>query len=313
MSQNKSRSPQVRWLWIAIGVIIAAVTVALSTAPSALATVHPPIATTQQPATAPPVTTAAPVAAAPGLPGPSPQAIALQVQSAIQAASPGTTVGIDVVDTQTGAVLADLNADQQFYTASVVKVLIALDAMQSQGWQPDSGTTAQLQQMLATSDDDIADSLWDADGGDAIVTRMANLVGMPGTQAPEDSSEWGETLTTPQDVVTLYQWLTTQAPPSASNLILTALRGTTQISADGTDQYFGIPDGLNGDDWAVKQGWMSLDSSTTLDTTGLVGLGPLQPLRYAVVVLTSQPADISWSAAGAALTDGVAQLRPLIP
>ncbi|MEU6581798.1 D-alanyl-D-alanine carboxypeptidase [Nocardia sp. NPDC046763] len=56
-----------------------------------------------------------------GRPAGSPAALAEQMQSAIQDASPGTEVGIEVVDATTGAVIADLNADQQFYTASVVK------------------------------------------------------------------------------------------------------------------------------------------------------------------------------------------------
>lgn len=231
------------------------------------------------------------------------------MQAAIQAASPGTQVGIDVVDTTTGATVADLNSGQQFYTASVVKLLIAMDDLNSQGWQADPATTAQLEQMLSASDDSIADTLWDADGGQAIVTRMASLIGLTGTSAPGDPDQWGETLTTAQDVVAIYHYLTTTVPQPARNVIMAGLQGAQQTAADGTNQYFGIPDGLTGADWAIKQGWMSLDDSTTLDTTGLVGAGPGQPLRYAVVVLSSQPAGISWTAGGNALTAGVRVLQ----
>ncbi|MFB7717023.1 hypothetical protein [Nocardia sp. NPDC056100] len=311
MARKISRSPRTRWVWLALGCLVAVIAVALSV-PSAVAAARDTGAPGQHP-----VTTTQPVetpvqVAPPTTPQQTPAMIAQQMQTAIQAASPGSTVGIDVVDIGSGAVLADLNADQQFYTASVVKLLIALDELKSQNWQADSDTAAELTQMLATSDDDIADTLWDADGGGDIVTRMADLIGLPGTQAPEDNAQWGETLTTPQDVVKLLDYLNDTVPLPARTLILSAMRGATQISADGTDQYFGIPDGLTGDAWAVKQGWMSLDDSTTLDTTGLVAATPGGPLRYAVVVLTTQPADMSWSAAGAALTAGVTLLRTVI-
>ncbi|ATL70015.1 hypothetical protein CRH09_31360 [Nocardia terpenica] len=235
--------------------------------------------------------------------------LAQQMVSAIDAASPGTRVGIDVVDTNTGAVLASVDADQQFYTASVVKLLIGIDAFEGQGWQPDSLTTDQVQRMLSASDDDIADELWDVNGGNAIVDRMIARIGLTGTQPPDDPSQWGETLTTAQDVVAVYRYLTTSVPQPARDLIVNALVDVTPVAADGTDQYFGIPDALPTAGWAVKPGWMSLDSSTTLDTTGLVGANAAAPLHYAVVVLSAQPAGVDWGTGGAALTAGVAVLR----
>ncbi|WP_330179342.1 hypothetical protein OHB26_23070 [Nocardia sp. NBC_01503] len=86
------------------------------------------------------------------------------------------------------------------------------------------------------------------------------------SQLPAESRN--ETRTTPQDVVQVLEYLNRTVPLPARTLVLGASRATTQISADGTDQYFGIPDALTGDTWAVKQGWMFLDTSTTLDTTG---------------------------------------------
>ncbi|MFI5777565.1 serine hydrolase [Nocardia sp. NPDC051570] len=261
----------------------------------------------------------APVAA-PGIPdwgpilkpaapqGLSPIALAQQMRAAIENVSPGTNPGIEVVDTATGTELASLNADSQFYTASVVKLLIAIDAADGQGGDPDPATAGQIRQMLSASDDSVADVLWDADGGDAIIDRMTALIGLPGTQPPDDPDQWGETRTTPRDIVTIYHYLTTAAPQPERDLVLGALGSINEVAADGTDQYFGIPAALPGTDWAVKPGWMSLDSSTTLNTTGLVG-STAEPLRYAVVILTSQPAGISWTTGGAALTAGVGVLR----
>ncbi|MGW4352975.1 hypothetical protein ACWELJ_12905 [Nocardia sp. NPDC004582] len=301
MSSIQARTRGARW-WIAAGGLVAAVTVSALGAPVAVATSHDQAGPGQAPqATAP----APPLAAHPI----SVTAIAQQMQTAIQTASPGTTVGIDVVDTTTGAAIASLNADQQFYTASVVKLLIALDALENQGAQSDPDTTAEVTRMLSTSDDDIADQLWDAGGNTAIIDRMVAAIGLTATSAPEDAAQWGETLTTPRDVVAIFHYITATAPAAARDPILGALRDTARTAADGTDQFFGIPDALTGTTWAVKQGWMDLNSSTTLDTTGLVGAAPDQPYRYAVVVLSTQPAGTSWPVAGAALTAGVTLLH----
>lgn len=271
-------------------------------APAAFATSHDQAGPGQAPQATAPAAVAAPHPI-------SVTAIAQQMQTAVQAASPGTTVGIDVVDTTTGTAIASLNADQQFYTASVVKLLIALDTLGSQGAQPDPDTATRVTQMLSASDDDIADQLWEAGGDNAIIDRMVAAIGLTATTAPEDTAQWGETLTTPRDVVAIFHYITTAAPAATRDLILGALRDTARTAADGTDQFFGIPDALTGKSWAVKQGWMDLNSSTTLDTTGLVGTSPDQPYRYAVVVLSTQPVGTSWPVAGAALTAGVTLLH----
>jgi hypothetical protein len=193
-----------------------------------------------------------------------------------------------------------------------VKLLIALDVLGSEGWQPDPGTTAQVQRMLSASDDDIADALWESHGGSAIITRTSGLIGLNGTRPPGDPTQWGETLTTARDVVSMYRYLTTAVPDPARTVILGALHSVSRIAADGTDQYFGIPAALPGTNWAVKPGWMSLDTSTVMDSTGLVGRDPIRPLRYIVAVLTSQPADVSWTTGGSAVTAGVSVLRNVI-
>ncbi|PSR68365.1 hypothetical protein C8258_11175 [Nocardia sp. MDA0666] len=192
---------------------------------------------------------------------------------------------------------------------AVVKLLIALDELKSLNWQPDSDTAALLSPMLSASDDDIADALWDTDGGPGIVSRVAADIGLGATQPPHDPAQWGETLTTAADVVRINHYIGAEIPQPARDLILTALHQASATAADGTDQYFGIPDALTGTDWAIKQGWMTLDDSTTLNTTGLVSTDPDRPGRYVVVVLTTQPAGTAWTTGGAAVTAAVTALR----
>lgn len=233
---------------------------------------------------------------------------AAAVQHAMQAVLPNAQVGFEVFDRQTDTVLIAQNAGQQFASMSVVKLLITLDALASDNWvTPDNATQQEIHQMLADSDDEIADRLWTADGGSAIVTRMVGLLGLTGTRPPDDPSEWGDTKITPQDMVTVYRYITDQLPSPDRDLVLGALAGAPQIAADGFNQYFGIPDGMPHTTWAIKQGWGTSGSQAVMNSTGLVGTN----LRYVVVVLASASAD-SYSTVPAVVTAGAGALAGLV-
>ncbi|MRH89487.1 hypothetical protein GFY24_18885 [Nocardia sp. SYP-A9097] len=234
----------------------------------------------------------------------APNALAQRMQAAVQSVAARAETGIEVVDTETGALVAAVNDDKKFYTASVVKLLIALDVLGDGAGQQDS---AAVQRMLSASDDAVASRLWGAAGGSDILTRMSDRIGLAATTVSSRAGQWGETLTTARDVMSIYRYLLDDAPAPARSLILDALGHADEIAADGVDQYFGIPDAMRGCEWAVKQGWMWFGSSLTLNTTGLVGPN----LRYAVVLLSSQPA-VSISSGGAALTAGVGALREAV-
>ncbi|HET9118028.1 MAG TPA: hypothetical protein VFN75_08150, partial [Pseudonocardiaceae bacterium] len=168
-----------------------------------------------------------------------------RLKQATQAVLPSAQVGYEVFDRVDNINLTSGDADQQFAAMSVVKLLIALDVLSRNDWvSPDSGTQQQVHQMLANSDDQIANMLWTAGGGSAIVTRMAGLLRLEGTRPPQDPGEWGDTLITAQDMVTVYRYITDQLSKPDQDLILGALADTPKTAADGFDQYFGIPDGM---------------------------------------------------------------------
>src|SRR6476661_8802213 len=163
---------------------------------------------------------------------------ATTAQQAMHAVLPDAQDGFEVFDLKTGAVLTSHNAGQQFAAMSVVKLLIALDALDRNNWETLNGATQQeIHQMLADSDDEIANRLWTAGGGPAIVTRMVGQLGLTGTQPPDDPGEWGDTLITPQDMVTVYRYITEQVPGADRNLLLGALADAPRIAADGFNQY----------------------------------------------------------------------------
>ncbi len=226
----------------------------------------------------------------------------------MQAVLPNAQNGFEVFDLQTGAVLTSHNAGQQFAAMSVVKLLIALDVLAQNNWAtPDGATQQEMQQMLADSDDEIANRFWTAGSGPAIVTRMVGKLGLTGTQPPEDPGEWGDTLITPQDMVTVYRYITEQLPGADRDLLLGALAGAPNFAADGFNQYFGIPEGMPHTNWAIKQGWGTSGSQAVMGSTGLVG----PDLRYVVVVLASAPAG-SYSTVPAVVTAGAGALAGLV-
>lgn len=251
---------------------------------------------------------------------------------------PGTTASYMVFDRTTGKTTLGYKVHSRFRSASVVKILIALDYLESRK----AGTAVPrrdrdlLQRMLRSSDDDAASAFWDRGGKAAIINRMVRRVGLTDTGPPPASRPgfWGYTALSAADVVRTYRYLLDRANPKVRDLVLGHLRNATRCAADDFDQYFGIPSALPRP-WAVKQGWSGYGSRPAvrcagthrssastgaapvsagtevtatrppvnlsrpvLHTTGLVGKGD----RLIIVVLTLQPAGSSFKDSANRLT-----------
>jgi len=210
-------------------------------------------------------------------------------QATPQPTSNGIELGAVVHDRRTGKdVLLD-QPDRQFESASLVKLLIALDAMER------GEPTSTVAHMLSTSDDNEANRLWGAGGAGRIVDKWAKRIGLTATRAPANPNKWGDTPTTAGDVAAIYRYLF--GHPNG-DVVVRALHDMTKFGADGFDQRFGIPNAANGRRWAAKQGWACCAGKRTLHTTGLVGADD----RYIVVVLTSHPEKSTWASASATVT-----------
>jgi hypothetical protein len=217
---------------------------------------------------------------------------------------PGVTLGAVVYDRTTGTSPLRYNADRGFRSASLVKLLIAIDVLERGA---DPSERQQVARMLTMSDDGLASMFWVRDGGPELVTRTSAELGLIGVRPPEVAGRWGEVMVTPRDVVTIYRHVL--ALPSADRgLIVTALGQAPRVAADGFDQHFGIPDGLDAE-WAIKQGWGSNDHAKVLHSTGLVGPG----FRYVVVLLTEHPLATGWPACARSVTAAAGALRGSLP
>jgi hypothetical protein len=207
-----------------------------------------------------------------------------------------------VLDRATGQPVLSVNADRQFRSASLVKLLVAIDALRHGA---DAIEQDRIFRMLALSDDNIANALWVKYGPD-IVPRMASVIGLQATEAPEQTGKWGETKVTANDMVRIYRYITDSLSPIDRTMIINALAQAPEFAADNFDQYFGIPDGLN-TQRAIKQGWGNNSSAMVLHSTGLVG----QNWRYVVILLTEHPLGSGWRMSADSVTAAANALRAL--
>jgi len=283
-----------------VGLCLGAIGAVVVTASHSSAAAPQPIAVAET--VAPTSETPAPETAAPATsatPAPKPESKTDPAPARVEAATldklvPGGEVSAVVFDRQDGKAIVSVHGDRGYTSASLVKLLIALSAL-DQG-----GPVADVQRMLARSDDDLASRFWSAYGGPAIVTRWATKLGLTGTRPPAEAGRWGDTRITAADVVKIYQYLLTKK----STAILNALRDATERGSDGFRQYFGIPDAAAGQPWAVKQGWSCCRPTRMLHTSGVVG----EDSRYIVAVLTEHPARVDYATGSKRVTEIVSTL-----
>lgn len=215
---------------------------------------------------------------------------------------PGGQVSVVVYDRTAKATTVSLQPDRSYTSASLVKILIALEALQH------GASTANVHRMLSVSDDNLASMLWSTHGGANIVTRWKDKIGLSGTRPPEDPGRWGDTRITAGDIAKIYRYILDQAPGGSRTVIMRALSGATENGSDGIRQYFGIPDAVGDLPWSIKQGWSCCRGARILHTSGVVGEGD----RYIVVVLTSQPTSTTYTSGGRRVTAVVDALVPAL-
>ncbi|HEX6361104.1 hypothetical protein [Actinophytocola sp.] len=167
----------------------------------------------------------------------------------------GMTASYLVLDRTTGA-STGLDEHKQYRSASVVKLFIALDYLESHGpdYEIPADDLALLEPMLRASNDDAASALWVRDGWEQIVVRMVAKIGLTDTAPPAQRGKWGYTAISAADVAKTYQYILTEAHPKYRDFIMGNLRQSTKCGSDGFDQSFGIPSALPRP-WSVKQGW----------------------------------------------------------
>ena len=199
-------------------------------------------------------------------------------------------------------------ADRPFPTASMVKLFLAEDLLHrgrtgAITLTPEVRT--RLEAMIRSSDDPAASDLWGRFDGAQRVRDVAARYGLSATSPPVRWGEWGETMTTANDLAWFLVRLPVVAHPDDAALLQGWMRTATPIAADGFDQQFGAFGTLP--DAAVKQGWMCcLSGQRHLHSVGLVG-------QRVVVLLSEVPSSVGWNAAKEAMDAAAAAVPVPVP
>ncbi|MDQ7908417.1 hypothetical protein RB614_28205 [Phytohabitans sp. ZYX-F-186] len=225
-----------------------------------------------------------PAASGAGAGGAVPSSSATLPQSASPSASPEASVptlaagpvevSIDgfaawaLLDRQTGEIAGSDNMTETSSTESMIKVWLVSDYLRRTA-EPSAERLAQASTAIRDSDDDAAQSLYLAGGGDEVVQRMISMCGLTDTSIPR-SGWWSYTQMSPRDAVRLGECVKngTAAGPKWTAWVLkemTLVRGTTaaedQHETSGGGRWGiidGLPDEIVQQGVGIKNGWTSI-------------------------------------------------------
>ncbi|ODT98040.1 MAG: hypothetical protein ABS81_28770 [Pseudonocardia sp. SCN 72-86] len=271
------------------------------------------------PTAAGPTTAGDPATRTPGAPPANAEATALSAAAvsaatkAVDAYAAGTdaTIGVAVRDTAHGQESVGAAGAEPIYSASVAKLYTVVSILH----RVDAGRLTltdddrdDIQAALTRSDDNAMNALWEKFGGPESIEQTIGLAGLADSAPPDDPSQWGETLISARDVVSVYDYVLTDLSPASRAMVIDALGAATPQGADGFDQAFGLLDPDQDDGADAKQGWMYFGSKLYLHSTGLVGTGD----RFVVAVLTVGPTSAGADAGRTVVDQAVAAaLAPL--
>ena len=298
---TKRRPPPRSAPWSALGVLL----VLAVTAPL-LVTDSGPLVPAMATASAVPLAQAD-AAAAPNTPEPPPVQRGLAqaaVKAAEERASEGTQLAVAVFDRATGELAVGSRGHERFYTASLAKLIVAVDVLdrrRTEGLQVSDADLQFFARALGSSDDSAMSALWEKFDGAGAMARVTARLGLEGTAAPRRTGQWGEVEVTASDYATLWRYVLDDLPEDDRNLLLADIAAAPATAKDGFDQAFGLlsPDIRDGYQTFAKQGWMCCFSGQYyLHTAGAAG----PDKRFVVVLLTRQPRTKGWPAARQELT-----------
>lgn len=268
----------------------------------------------------PPVAAAHTVSVTPPAASAAPRVVRAQVREAVAAAesaAPASTEpGLAVLDRVTGELAVGARGDEPYFTASLSKLLIAVDVLHRhrvEGVAVDANDLDLIRRALGPSDDQAMNVLWVRFDGPGAVSRVAARLGLSSAAPPPTPSQWGDVALSPRDTARLLDHVLGSLPPEDREVVVGALAQAPATAADGFHQSFGLlapqlADEVDGDVLA-KQGWMCCHSDRRhLHTAGAVGADQ----RYVVVLLSRVPRSSDWDSARAGSTaSALAAVRAL--
>jgi hypothetical protein len=243
-----------------------------------------------------PVTTTEPPAPPPPAASPTAQAEPLvSVQAAVQAAERAVpaqmTLGVAAMNADTGELAAGSRANMAFYAASIAKLLLAVEILDSSGAANKAILDADLKLLnraLSSSDDGAMNVLWGRYGGVGAITRLATRLGITAIRTTADPLQWGEVMVTAGDLAKLYRHILREMAPEHRAVIVGALATAQKEATDGFPQFWGLLGNGASERVYAKQGWVTYRPSRQY----LHSVGVVHDARtnndYAIVLLSIQ-------------------------
>jgi hypothetical protein len=250
---------------------------------------------------------AAPVPEADAQPIPRTGLARAAVAAAEAATAPDTELAVAVYDRTTGESAVGDRGSVPFYTASLAKVVLAVDLMERRRADElalSNGDLALLRRALGPSDDAAMNQLWTKFDGQGAAARVSDKLDLDGTSGPKDPSQWGEMSVSAVDFVRIWRYLLDEMPSADRDLLVSAMDAAPATAHDGFDQAFGLLSpsvrGPDGPGAVAKQGWMCcLSGQYYLHSSGAVGSDD----RFLVILLTKEPRGPGWEAARQGMDD----------
>jgi hypothetical protein len=289
--------PRTRWLpWAALvaAVVTAGVLVTWSVTTSASKPAsHPPLTTSSQPPTvaslAEPPPSSAPSAPAPAT---SPVPARELVAAAEGAAPPGMTLGVAVLDVNTGELVAGRDGERRFMAASLTKLIVAVDVLdrhRADGQPLDADTLDLVTRALSSSDDNAMNALWGKHDGAGGVSRVADRLGLAASLPSGSAEMWGDAEVTAADMAGIYRYVRQDMAPQDAAVIVGALSAATPVATDGFAQQYGLLHQGASPAHYAKQAWVEYAPAGYLLHSAGVAYDARTGHAYAVALLSIQP------------------------
>jgi hypothetical protein len=191
----------------------------------------------------------------------------IQATTAYVAGRPGVT-GIVVRDRKTGGVWSNEHANRLVFTASTVKLAVAVDLLgreRSGALRLSATDHDRIEAMLHSSDDAAADTLWYQYGGDEIGARF-RFFGMSGaTYVPGLARKWGSMKSTTADLDRLMVHVLERTPVDIREQLMAGMRTVAP------NQRWGVWSAGPAASPGTKNGWHDYGSGWVINSFGFVG------------------------------------------
>lgn len=229
-------------------------------------------------------------------------------------ATRGTTLGVAVLDIDTDQLAVGSRGDRQFMSASLSKLIVAVDALdrhRAEGRAVATDDLALITRALSSSDDNAMNVLWGRHDGAGAVSRVATQLSLTATLPADSTNMWGDMLVTAADMVKLYRHVLRGMAPQDSAVIVNALAAATPVATDGFEQNYGVLHQGASPQRYAKQAWVPYEPAGYLLHSAGVAHDGRTGHNYAIALLSIQPYTQDHAARAQLSKIAAAALAPL--